>query len=254
MATPGLSEQQIAQVKAMLAAAGSKPPPPPEWITGLNAVADFIAKAAWPVIIALLIWRLYPVIVAIAKSRAFTIKVGSMEVSVQDATQELAEQIKDLQGQVMALRSGGAAPAKATKKPVAPPEPPPPVSTGRRILWVDDVPSNNAFQIAQLEDAGVTVVKSLATADAMRILSRSAPFAAVISDMGRREDGAWQRDAGLALLREMRADGRKEPFIIYSSRAQAAQADAQVRAADGDGATSSPIALMEWVRSKLPAK
>jgi len=259
MADPGLSEQQIAQLKAMLAAAAGKADAvTPEWIASANTVADFIAKAAWPIIAAVLLWFLYPALAAIIRSRSFSIKVAGMEVSVQDATEQLRTQIDDLQRQVIALRTGAPAAtttaAASSRRPKSGPDASPsPASARRRILWVDDNMSNNAFQIAQLNDAGITVVKSSSTADAMAILKGSAPFDAVISDMGRREQGAWQGEAGLGLLREMRSNGHDEPFIVYSSRAYATRHDAEVRKAGGDGATSSPVELLEWVRRKVPA-
>jgi CheY-like chemotaxis protein len=121
------------------------------------------------------------------------------------------------------------------------------------VLWVDDKMSNNAFQIAQLHDAGVTVVQSPSTEDAMAILASSPPFDAVISDMGRREGGRYDQNAGLTLLRRMREGGFLTPFIVYSSQKYAERNRAEVIAATGDGATSSPVELMEWVRSKVQA-
>lgn len=215
-----------------------------------------LTPLAWPLILAFLLWRLFPAITAIVKSRAFSVKVAGMEVSVQDATEQVRAQIEDLQRQVIGLRgeSGTAKAAKAadTARSLAAPVAAP-ANRVPKVLWVDDVMSNNAFQIAQLHDQGVTVVQSGSTEDALSILAGNPNFDAVISDMGRREGGAYRPDAGLILLNAMRKAGFQNPFMVYSSQKYAERNRAEVIAATGDGATSSPVELLEWVRRKIQA-
>jgi len=211
-----------------------------------------VALLAWPLIAAVVLAALFPTIVAIARSRSFSVKVAGMEISVQDATEKLQSQIDDLQHQVIALRGEGGPSVARTAEAVAAPVAPSP-ARGPRVLWVDDNMSNNAFQIGQLHDQGVTVVQSASTEDAMAILAGSPPFDAVISDMGRREGGMYQVQAGLNLIRRMRQADILTPFIVYSSQRYADSNRAAVKAAGGDGATSSPVELLEWVRGKLAA-
>lgn len=244
----GLSEQQVSQVKTMLQAAAAGP----DWTDGLDAISDFFAKAAWPLIAALLLWRLYPALKAIVSSRAFTIKIGSMEVTVPEQTASLTAQVEDLREQVIALR-GGVAPGAAAAPPAAPATTTETAPPPGRILWVDDTMANNASEIAQLTETAVKVIQSPSAPDAMAILRNSPPFDAVISDMGRREGGRYHSRAGLELLGEIRAAGRQEPFMIYTTKRLAADYGAQVRAAGGDGATGSAVELIEWIRSKVPA-
>jgi CheY-like chemotaxis protein len=216
-----------------------------------------LTPLVWPLILIVVLWRLFPVITAIVKSRAFSLKIAGMEVSVQDAAEQVRAQIEDLQHQVIALRRGaGAAAAEKTAttarslaKPLTPPN-----GRSPKVLWVDDNMSNNAFQIAQLHDLGVTVVQSSSTEDAMAILGGNPNFDAVISDMGRREGGVYRAQAGLILLAAIRKAGLQVPFMIYSTQKFAALARPEATAAGGDGATSSPVELIEWVRQKLRIK
>jgi CheY-like chemotaxis protein len=217
-----------------------------------------LTPLAWPIILAIVLWRLFPAITGIVKSRSFAVKVAGMEVSVQDATEQLRAQIEDLQRQVIGLRgessSASAAKATTTARSLAAP-----VTSAQnrnpKVLWVDDNMSNNAFQIAQMHDQGITVVQSGSTEDAMSILKGNPNFDAVISDMGRREGGAYRSQAGLILLNTLRSAGYQLPFIVYSSQKYADRNRQEVLDAGGDGATSSPVELLEWVRQRVrPAK
>lgn len=210
-----------------------------EWVKALTPLA-------WPLLAAVLLWRLFPALHAIATSRAFTVKVAGMELSVQNATEQLRNQIEDLQNQVLALRSEPAAAAEPRTHVAAPENTTAPLTP--RGLWVDDKPDNNAFEIAQLEDEGIEIVQASSTEEAMAILASSRGFDFVISDMGRREGGAYRGQAGLVLLSAMRRAGFDTPFIVYSSRRYADRNKAEVLQAGGDGATASPIELIEWIR------
>jgi len=208
-----------------------------------------LSPLLWPIILAILLWKLFPAVKAIVSSRAFSVKIAGMEVSVQDATEQLRVQIGDLQKQVIALRSGAVADVapKAQPAPIAPLAPAPVRS--RAILWVDDKPSNNALEIAQLKSRGIDVVPALSTADALACLA-GRDFGAVVSDMGRREDGQYRGDAGMQLLTELRRQDPDIPFMIYTAARRVGPTHAAVVAAGGDGATASPVELLEWVARK----
>jgi CheY-like chemotaxis protein len=81
----------------------------------------------------------------------------------------------------------------------------------RTVLWVDDHPENNSYELSAMQDIGIRFVQSLSTEDALEQLRR-ARFAAVISDMGRPGDDR----AGYTLLDAMRQRGDATPFIIYA--------------------------------------
>jgi len=81
---------------------------------------------------------------------------------------------------------------------------------GSRILWVDDMPSNNDLVRTYLRSADVTVVNSTTTGLAMSELSRF-DYDAVITDIERPESPR----AGLELLSAMRAAHFNQPVIAY---------------------------------------
>src|SRR5262245_15465780 len=128
-----------------------------------------LAALAWPLLLALLLWKLFPIVKEILQSRGFSVKIAGMEVSVQEAAQQLSTRIQDLQKHVMLLRSGqepNGARAESSK-PLADRAPKKPT----RILWVDDNPKGNALEIAQLKDRGIDVVQAVATNESMANLS-----------------------------------------------------------------------------------
>ncbi|MBA2932968.1 response regulator [Sphingomonas sp. CGMCC 1.13654] len=249
-------------------------------------IKDFIelAKAlvplAWPLILAIMLWKLFPAIKTIVGSPTFSIKVAGMEIGVQDATSQLSKQIEDLQTQVIELRrvsmpgaviSAAALPIQAPLSPANEPEgsevspsvtgaggadrPARSLESGARrsktILWVDDRPTNNAFEISQLENQGISVRQARSTEEAMSVLRQLAEVGAVISDMGRHENGIYDRHAGLTLLTALRQAGLHMPFLVYSSASHIRQNDKLVQAAGGDGATASAVELLEWIGSSF---
>ncbi|GIH78913.1 response regulator [Planobispora longispora] len=194
-----------------------------------------IAALAWPLIVGIVVWRLFPVIKEIARSRGFTVNIGGAELTVQEISEKLLESTAVIQGRLAS----------------APPEEPEalPDRYLRRVLWVDDVPANNAYEVAQLEALGVEVIRALSTGEGMAALrGATVPFDAVISDMSREEDGFYNRDAGLDLAREMRGRGDDRPLFVYGSRRTLARED-EILAAGGNGVTYSPTTLLQMLRS-----
>lgn len=218
--------------------------PVKEWIDLIKALVPL----SWPLILGIVLWRLFPSVKAIVNSRSFSVKVAGMEVSVQDATHQLSTRIDDLQNQVIALRKGGMAESRLdVSMPVAEAA----HEHAPAMMWVDDKPDNNAFEIAQLEEWGVQVYPCLSTKDAMETLHNNPGISAVISDMGRREGGLYHSKAGIVLLKAMRRAGFETPLLVYSTAKYAAQNRGLVIAAGGSGATSSQIELLEWLRQQL---
>ena len=79
---------------------------------------------------------------------------------------------------------------------------------GRRILWVDDRPRNNRYERKTLEDLGASVHIAIDTREAMLVIAEIS-FDMIISDLGRPSGP----HAGLELLKELRADGVKVPYM-----------------------------------------
>ena len=69
------------------------------------------------------------------------------------------------------------------------------------------------WKIAQLRDSGIDIVRVLSTDEAMNTLNNKVSFGAIISDMGRREQGAYRSQAGLVLLNAIKRAGYTLPFL-----------------------------------------
>lgn len=80
-----------------------------------------------------------------------------------------------------------------------------------RILWVDDRPENNVYERKAFESQGFTFSLALSTNQAIELLNDT-KFAAIISDMGRKEGS----QEGYRLLEKIRVAGDKTPFFIYA--------------------------------------
>jgi CheY-like chemotaxis protein len=80
-----------------------------------------------------------------------------------------------------------------------------------RILWVDDRPENNVYERKAFESQGFSFSLALSTDQALEMLNDS-KFAAIISDMGRKEGP----QEGYVLLERLRNSGDKTPFFIYA--------------------------------------
>jgi len=200
-----------------------------------------LAELLWPVIVSVALALLYPVIREVIRSKAFVIKVGGMEISVQEASEQLKAQIADLRTKLTEIR-GTLDREEVAAVSTAP-------SDSRQVLWVDDVPSNNAYAIAQLQDAGYDVLQARSTSDALQTLERaSRSIAVVLSDMGRKEAGTVRPQAGLELLRAMRAAEHRQPFLICTTTKAADRYHSEVQTEGGSGATASLVEVFEFVR------
>ncbi len=84
-------------------------------------------------------------------------------------------------------------------------------SLENKILWVDDNPDNNIYERKAFESQGIEFDIALTTDGAMTLL-KTFKYAAIISDMGRKE-GAQE---GYVLLEKVRKMGLNIPFFIYA--------------------------------------
>lgn len=169
--------------------------------------------------------------------------------------------------QLQDLISGAVSLAMAISKPAGPGTPPEDFSTVARsvvdvaqktkertsallfqskdILWVDDRPNNNINERAAFESLGFKFTLSLSTNEALQILSGK-QFAAIISDMGRREGPK----EGYVLLEALRSKNDKTPFFIYAgSNAPEHKFEAARRGAQG--CTNNPRELFEQVTQAI---
>ncbi len=200
----------------------------------------------WSIGAGIVLWRLFPILTKILESRSFTLKIAGQELTVQSTAEQFSAQIADLQNQVIELRKLVAAsdapmvPADAT---FAQHQPIPSIS----MLWVDDNPENNAWEVDQLQRRGIEVVIAKSTEEGLYIAENRPGIRVIVSDMGRVEGGKSNSNAGIDLLKQLRGRGSVQPFLIYTTGHRAKQHAADIKAAGGDGATASPVELVEWV-------
>ncbi len=204
----------------------------------LTEMIGALADLAWPVLTSVVLWKLWPIVLDIAENRPFRVKVGMMEISVQDATEQLRRSVGDLQRKVEELR-GKSGPEKSRTEPHKLPAKP-------RLAWVDDVPENNAYEIARLREDGVKVLEILSTEDAVhRLIEANESADMVISDMGRLEGGVYNREAGIDLIRALRAANFDKPIYVYCSSDSKEKMRNEVDSAGAEGITSSQLELFE---------
>ncbi|WP_260706170.1 response regulator [Edaphobacter flagellatus] len=111
----------------------------------------------------------------------------------------------------------------------------------RQVLWVDDRPDNNIHERSAFESVGITFTLAESTNEALRILS-TRKFAAIISDMGRREGPR----EGYVLLDAVRSGGDQTPFFFYAS-SNAPQHKRETAEHGGQGCTNNPQELFQSV-------
>ena len=210
-------------------------------------VVDLLTGLAWPVVAGVVLWRLLPTIRRVLASRGFTINAGGMEISVQQASENLTERIEDLREQLSALKETveEAQPAAAREATGAPS----PIAAGlpslHVVLWVDDFPENNAFEVDALRRKGVRVLQARTTAEGLRLLDAHPDTSAVITDMGRTEDGHAVDEAGIELVQRVRERRPELPVFVYASAPAVARTRAKALAAGATFVTSSATELLE---------
>ena len=197
-----------------------------------------LASLAWPLVFAVLLYKLFEPIrslVESARARKFTIKVAGNELSMDEASEQQRILLSDLQAKVAELERIAATPGPAAAFAE-------PSRSRKRILWVDDRPSNNSYLIATLEDRGASITNALSTSDALKKLAHES-FDVVISDMARPEG----EHAGLDLARKIKGSIPDLPVFIFCSRWAAENLQADALANGVSGITSSATSLLSML-------
>jgi len=196
------------------------------------------------------------------RTRAFTVKVGGVELSVEDATEQLRRQVADLQTHMATelVERSEPAPSGPPAAPGAPPGAPAGAADGAvagldraTILWVDDNPDDNALELAKLRDDGLEVLLARSTAEAMDVLSLRRGVRAIVTDLGRSEDGEFRSHAGLALLRQLREAEQDQPVLVYTSTRRVELDRQDALEAGATAVTASPTELFAALRRLLAA-
>lgn len=117
-----------------------------------------------------------------------------------------------------------------------------------QVLWVDDQPDNNLYVRRAMESMGLSFTLAESTSEALDMFE-GRRFAAIISDMGRREGPS----EGYVLLKAVRARDQATPFFIYAgSGAEHHRREAERRGAQGS--TNRADELVEMVTRALPTR
>ena len=110
-----------------------------------------------------------------------------------------------------------------------------------KILWVDDRPENNVYERKAFEALGLRFTLALTTDEALEIMSHN-KFAAIISDMGRKEGPR----EGYKLLDAIRESGDDTPFFIYAG-SNLPEHKREAEKHGGQGSTNNAQELFEMV-------
>jgi CheY-like chemotaxis protein len=116
---------------------------------------------------------------------------------------------------------------------------------GKRILWVDDHPENNTYEVQLFKSLGMIVDQSTSTANALSDLSRDT-YDVVITDMRRGTDNL----AGYELLGGMNQRQIETPLFVYSASSNA-EYRAQAMRKGAKGETNDPTELLQLVTGAL---
>ena len=214
-------------------------------------IIEAIGSLLWPLLLAVVLLRVLPHLPGVVadlrhalRTRAFKVRVGGAELSVEQATDQLRRQVSDLQT-LMAAQLAERGPAGAAAAVASPWRDRP------TVLWVDDRPEGNALEVAKLRDDGVEVLQARSTGEAMDVLTLRRGVRAVITDLGRDEGGEFRPHAGLALLRQLREAGFELPVLVYTSPRGVARDRGDALAAGAARVTASPTELFAALRELL---
>lgn len=197
---------------------------------------------AWPLVAIWMLFQFRPLVESLLRRDSITIKVAGFELSSQEAADRIGKDIADLQRRLSLLEAGDLPQTSAITSADS-------KDTAKFLLWVDDYPSNNAFLIENFRKQGLEVVLSLSTADAVKKL-QTGQFDAVISDLGRRENGVDNPLAGLELLQGMHDLERRPPAIIFAGARGLSHRD-RLLGAGAEEVTSSSVDVVGFVGRHL---
>ena len=214
-------------------------------------IIEALGSLLWPLLLAVVVLRVVPHLPGLMadlrealRTRAFKVKIGGAELSVEEATEQLRRQVTDLQTQMAAQLTERSPAGTAAASPQ-------PYQGRPTVLWVDDKPEGNALELAKLRDDGVEVLQARSTAEAMDVLTLRRGVQAIVTDLGRVEGGEYRPHAGLALMRQLREAGFEQPVLVYTSARGVARDREDAVAAGAERVTASPTELFAALRELL---
>jgi len=218
---------------------------------GLQAVASI----GWLLLAIAVVSFAIPLINRLARDRAFSVKIAGIELSAQDATENITSAVKDLQESVRRIEEWQIQfSSTSTSVPERPAEARETMDyRGRRILWVDDYPSNNALVVEKLQDDGFQVDLALSTKEGLGLFKRRT-YDMVLSDMGRRENSREVSDAGVQLTRQIRSLDANIPILIFCSTRAVEYFGQAAKNAGALFVTSSALELYRQIENHIQSR
>jgi len=211
-----------------------------------------IAALLWPLIVILLLIifrKAVTPIIESAKSRKFTVKVGEMEVSMEEYNRQQSELIKDLQNQMVALQKAvDEAKGRESKEAL-------PITdysvekrpATRSVLWIGDNPEKNAVMLQNLMDAGIHVSTARSSREGLASL-RARNYDKVVTDMDHPDEPAGQALAGIRLVKTIRQMNENLPVYIFTSGRKAEELFDEASDAGANQITGSPTILLALLK------
>lgn len=212
--------------------------------TPLSQNIDAITSLVWSLLALLVLILLIPKIKKMLDKGDVSIKVGNMELSIQQATSQLAKNVLDIDKKIMDLKCDldEANNKKINISPAA-------KKKEWRILWVTGNHLSHAFEIAYLERDGVDVIRANTTKEALDILKDEAStIDAIITGMNRKENNIENPKAGLQLVKKVKQLNYPIEVFVMCSPDNVRQYYDQLKAAGARDATSSPLELLSFLR------
>jgi CheY-like chemotaxis protein len=187
----------------------------------MEQLIKLIEALAWPAVVLFVAWRFHDAVAALVKpadAGQTTVKVGPTGVeitriassaaaaAIAASAQRAGEPAADGAAQEQIVRNiAGAAAAGLVASGTG--------TKALRLLWVDDNPANNRLLVTAFRELGIEVTERTSTEAGLEAM-REARFDLVITDMARPPD----EEAGLTLLRAIRAEHPALPVVIHAAR------------------------------------
>lgn len=213
----------------------------------LSEILKAIAALLWPVMVILvLFWFRKDVrgVIDSARSRKFSVKVGEMELSMDEYSKQQNDLIRDLQTQVAAMQKSLEDGKAKKKKPATAGESAP---STRSILWVDDHPKNNAVLIQNLTESEIRVTTAATNEEALSLI-RAMKFDKIVTDLRHPKNGSVIDTAGLDLVKVIREMDIHIPVYIYTSPSKVEELIDAAQEADANQITGSATILLALLK------
>ncbi|EMH9753741.1 response regulator [Proteus mirabilis] len=167
-----------------------------------------ISSLLWPLIVCFLIFYFRKHLLKLIDTffdGKLNIKISGFELNLKENSIQQGHIILDLQSKLVEMGKKIHTLHPNSEKILLPNIP-----MKKKVLWVDDNPSNNSYLIETLKINHIDVDTSLSTSDAIEKI-KSNNFDVIISDMGRPEDDR----AGITLTKKIRDLKIQTPIFIF---------------------------------------